>query len=461
MKSLRILGKGAAVLFLLAPACVVRLNDRNAPLENGGVSGPNADCSAVQVPPEAALTGPAMTKFVGRYDLTDPKKPRFDWSGNSMNARFEGTEVTWGVEAQKEQVFEVIIDGRAQQVILPEFSATAAPVFSRTHRLAAGVHEITVVRSSEAVSGISSFVPFTFVGTQLPTIEYARRIEFIGDSILCGYGNEGPNATCPYDVTIRTETDANGEVTEVKIPETENVYLAYGAVAARQLSAEATILCFSGKGVVLNYREQGVGEGAILNPNDKPDIDALTTIPDYYRRTVATDHPTFVEPPTEDKNDVDDKAGVAWPFGEAQQPQVVVINIGTNDFARDANQDSIADGIDLAKFRAGYRTFVDFVRSKRLKADIFLAVPPMVTDLFPLDNARTNFRAALRGIVDEMNNAGDTKVYFIELIEMGVRYGLGCDYHPNLEVHRIMAEQVAGAIKSKTCWSTASGSSGP
>jgi len=85
---------------------------------------------------------------------------------------------------------------------------------------------------------------------------------------------------------------------------------------------------------------------------------------------------------------------------------------------------------------------------------MFLAVPPMVTDKFPLDNARSDFRDALRGIVSELNAAGDTKVYFIELIEMGVRYGLGCDYHPNLEVHRIMADQVAGAIKSKTCWST-------
>jgi hypothetical protein len=42
----------------------------------------------------------------------------------------------------------------------------------------------------------------------------------------------------------------------------------------------------------------------------------------------------------------------------------------------------------------------------------------------------------------------------MELVEMGVRYGLGCDYHPNLEVHRIMADQVVGAIRSKTCWST-------
>ena len=443
--SLRILRTSACVLFLLAPACVVRLNDRNSPLENGGVSGTAADCSALQIAAEPVLgTGPAKTKFVGRYDLTNPAKPRFDWSGNSMNARFDGTEVTWGVEGGIEQVFEVIIDGQEQQVILPDFSNQDAPVFSRTHKVGAGVHEITVVRSSEALFGDTSFLPFTFVGQQLPTKEYARRIEYIGDSITCGYGDEGANATCPYNIPIRQAKNEKGELEDVTIPETQNIYLAYGSIAARRLGAEATTLCFSGKGVVLNYREQGVGEGAILNPNDKPDPDATTTIPEYYLRTLATEKPNAGE-----------KRGVPWDFAkDTVQPQVVVINIGTNDFARDANQDSIADGIDLGKFRAGYKTFVQFVRTKRPNAEMFLAVPPMVTDKFPLDNARSDFRAALRAIVSELNSAGDTKVYFMELIEMGVRYGLGCDYHPNLEVHRIMADQVAGAIKSKTCWST-------
>lgn len=192
--------------------------------------------------------------------------------------------------------------------------------------------------------------------------------------------------------------------------------------------------------MVLNYREQGVGEGAVLNPNDKPDKDAKTTIPEYYLRTIATGADATKDPTN------------AWDFTKDVQPQVVVINIGTNDFARDVNQDSIADGIDLAAFRAGYLKFVKFVRTKRPMAEMFLAVPPMVTDKFPLDNARSDFRNTLRSIVEELNGAGDAKVYFIELVEMGVRYGLGCDYHPNLEVHRIMADQVAGAISKKTCW---------
>lgn len=435
---------------LASQGCVIRLNDRNEPLENGGVTGPDADCSTVTPPSKGGPgTGPAVTKFVGRYDLKDPTKPRLDWSGNYMTARFQGSSVSFGLESGIEQVLEMVIDnGPPEQVILGGLAPLTKDVL-----LPDGIHEITVMRSSEALFGDMAFVPFTFgSGTkQLPPTERPRRIEYIGDSITCGYGNEGANATCPYDITIRKvkvtkKVIENGvevmkEVEEdVKIPETQNVYLAYGSLAARQLSAEATTLCFSGKGVVLNYREVGFGNGRQIIKDVTPDPDATTTIPEYYLRTVATERPGANGENLHDFTK------------DNPLPQVVVINIGTNDFARDVNQDTIADGIDLGAFRDGYKKFVEFVRSKRPDAHIFVALPPMLSDKFPLDNARSNFRSVLKDVAASSNAAGDPKVYFIELVEMGVRYGLGCDYHPNLTVHQIMADQVAGAIRKKTCW---------
>jgi lysophospholipase L1-like esterase len=436
--------KAAAVLVLLTPACVVKLGERNAPLPNGGVSGPDVECTVANTEPASAsqvrVQAAATTKFQGRFDLKDPTKPRFDWSGNSMTARFQGTEVTWGAESGVEVAYEEIIDGNMQKVIL----GGAVENKTVTRQLPDGVHEITVMRTSEALYGDSAFIPFTFGPhtTQLPVPDKAHRIEYIGDSITCGYGDEGPNATCPYDVTIRTAPDGMGGTDEVKIPLTQNIYLAYGSIAARKLDAEATTICFSGKGVNVNYREQGFGEGAAkADPKTKPDPDAKTTIPMYYLRTLATERP--------------EAGGQPWDFSKEAQPDVVVLNLGTNDFARDLNQDTVPDGIDLPAFQAAYAKFVDFVRSKRPDAHIFLAVPPMVTDKFPLDNARTNLRNTLRAITEQRNAAGDQKVYFMEYVQMGTRYGLGCDYHPNLEVHRIMADQTVGAIRSKTCWSTA------
>ena len=430
-------------LVVFSPACVVRLSDRNAPLANGGVSGPNADCNVVQPLPVGAPAGAAATKLIGRYDLTDPMKPRFDWSGNMMTARFEGPgEVTWGAQAGVEMVFEQVLDGQGAQVVLGGLIENKTV----TTQVGAGTHEIVVVRSSEALYGDCAFVPFTFGAgaKQLPPTDYARRIEYIGDSITCGYGDEGPNATCPYDIPIRkVKNEATGLLDEVKIPETQNIYLAYGSIAARKLSAQATTLCFSGKGVYQNYREACLGGGGCAPGQAPDDPDAKTTVPDYWLRTLATERP--------------DTGGAAYDFSketDQERPQVVVINLGTNDFARDFNQDSVSDGIDLGKFRESYAAFVRFVRTKRPGAEIFLAVPPMVTDKFPLDNARSDFRNILRVIAADLNAAGDAKVYSMELVEMGVRYGLGCDYHPNLEVHRIMADQMVGAIRAKTCWTS-------
>ena len=119
-----------------------------------------------------------------------------------------------------------------------------------------------------------------------------------------------------------------------------------------------------------------------------------------------------------------------------------------NDFARDVNADSIADGIDLGLFHDKYTEFVGFVRGKRPTAHIFLAVSPMVSDKFPLDNARKNFRDILYTMAAEFDAKGDHKVYALEFLEMGSRYGLGCDYHPNLTVHQIMSDQLVGAMAS-------------
>ncbi len=431
LRTARTAGLLRAAPFLLVfgfAACVVPLSERYAPLESGGVSGPAADCRTVSPPGEGAPSAETKTKWVGRFELGNPSRPRFDWSGNAMNARFRGTEVTWGAEADVEIVFEQVVDGVAEQVVL----GGAAPD-KATVKVPDGEHEITIVRSSEALFKESAFVPFAFgQGTvQLPPIERPRRIEFIGDSITCGYGNEGPNATCPFAVPIRREldeggrpiVDPDGQPRYIRIPETQNIYLAYGSIAARRLSADAVTLCHSGKGVVRNQVDE-VGDVA------------RTTMAEYYRRTLAT-------------------SGTSeWDFAkDVPEPQVVFISLGTNDFAH-VEPDGVSTGIDLQAFQSGYRKFVDFVRSKRPTAHIFLALSPMVSETFPLERARSSFRDSLRSIVAQVNGAGDDKVYFIELVEMGTRYGLGCDYHPNLEVHRIMADQVASAIASKTCWTT-------
>ena len=237
-------------------------------------------------------------------------------------------------------VFEQIIDGKAEQIVLGGLIENKTV----TRQVGSGTHEIIVVRSSEALYGDSTYIPFTFGGgaKQLPPTEYARRIEYIGDSITCGYGDEGPNATCPYDIPIRqvkNETTglARGREDPRDPEHLSRVRLARGAQAlgaGRRRSASRARASYQ------NYREACKGEGACAPGKAPDDPDAKTTIPEYYLRTLATERP--------------DSGGTAYDFSketDQDKPQVVVINIGTNDFARDLNQDSVADGIDLGKFR--------------------------------------------------------------------------------------------------------------
>jgi hypothetical protein len=478
---------GVVVSAFTLPACVVKLADRNSPLPNGGVTGPPANCAAAQVPPGGAPGGEPTYKFVGRFDVVGEAPPAgsppgtiaprvFDWSGSYITAAFGGTDrVTVKIQIPgpgpdapnlipQDQMFEFVVDNlptstrRLTVKDLPDGRATNIPLeeyeivgLDRNTQ-----HEITIYKNTEAQKGAVIFKGMDLHGGQfLPPTRRARRIEFIGDSIICGYGNKGENATCPFEVKIRDAADQNGNPIlrnnfpiPVTVPVTENQYLSFTAIAARKLDADAVTTCWSGKGVYKNYKEKA------------DDPDSVSTVPQLWKdRTIASD--------PDGAKTLKSEGGNKWDFaGEPaeEKPQVVVAVLGTNDFARDTlplttdptklNGDNVPDGdldnpVEFQKFFDAYLAFAKDIRATRPEAHIFLAVPPMLTDQFPLENARRRMKETLNRVAATM---GDPKLYVMELVEQGFRYGLGCDYHPNLQVHTIMADQLVGAIQSKTCW---------
>jgi len=531
----RLLSKTAAgflLLVVVSPACVVRLTDRNEAADNGAITGPPADCSTLTPEGPGGPGGAAELKFVGRFDFGEPNKPEFDWSGNYIQARFMGDQVTVDLDSQdNDLLFTAVVDDRPPIKIRHQPKKPNSPRCNGKpveqcpgYEIAVGLdpnvpHEVTLHRNSEAMLGPVAFLGFTFgaMGKLLPPNRRPRRIEIIGDSITCGYGNEGENATCPFDVEIRKEelTEQIGErvvkqQVSIKLPITENQYLAYSSIAARNLNADIVTLCWSGKGVVKNYKERYLPaqQEVLARDNErlaaaaKPDVtddqipppyafdcDSRVTVPDMWlSRTRGNEDvaPPLAPAPHPDpgvrerikdaelpracslKSGGNEKGrfvGPKWDFSKEkpdEQPQVVVINLGTNDFARDSIPDNgmdqlpgdnLPDGtIDRGEFRNRYRDFIQEIRKVRPNAHIIMQVPPMITDQFPLDNAREDMKSIFLSIADEFASKGDFKVYRMELVEQGVRYGLGCDYHPNLEVHRIMARQLEGAIRNKTCW---------
>src|SRR5258708_25221227 len=137
-----------------------------------------------------------------------------------------------------------------------------------------------ITKRTESDLGVAEFLGLVPKGGVLLASPppFVRRIEYIGDSITCGYGDLGSSALCHFT------------------PDTEDETSAYGALAAAQLNAQHTAIAYSGIGM---YRNGGG--------------DTANTIPTRYQRTLPDDPPS------------------AWAFN-TPPPHVVVINLATHDF---------------------------------------------------------------------------------------------------------------------------------
>jgi lysophospholipase L1-like esterase len=233
------------------------------------------------------------------------------------------------------QEFTAIVDGQ----LLDNIVASGDDVLI-TSGLADGEHTVELYRRVEAHGGVTTFRGFDFGGGTLlpPPVAPNRRVEVIGDSITCGYGNEGTN---PCSFTY----------------ETENHYMTYEAIAARAVGAELHTEAWSGKGVVCNY-------------GDDPCADPF---PEYYDRTLPND------------------AASVWDFTR-WQADVVVVNLGTNDVS------TAVDPTDQ-EFQSAYVAFLTRIRAHYPGALILCTNGPMLggDDLITV---RGNIDAAIATLGD-------------------------------------------------------------
>jgi hypothetical protein len=334
--------------------------------------------------PDAEGSGEPGVRFIGRVDTSDAAGARFAWSGTGVVARFSGSELA--VRMNGAQQYTVLIDGELQ----PKLTTTGGTDVLASG-LAAGEHEVEIYRRTEANQGESQFLGFELGAGELlaPPAAPERRIEIIGDSISAGYGNEGANRSCPFSA------------------DTENHYLTYGAIAARNVEADLVTVAWSGKGVVCNY---GDDPASCTDP-----------MPVYYGRTLPN------------------RADSMWDFSRFQ-PQAVVINLGTNDMS------TLSDPSE-PEFTSAYVDLLTRVRTAYPDALILCTVGPLLNgaDL-------TTARAYIAAAVQQRVSAGDTEVQTFELAPTNASDGYGCDYHPSLRTHEIMAEALTSTLETELGW---------
>ena len=99
---------------------------------------------------------------------------------------------------------------------------------------------VKIIKLSEAQNSCCSIDNITVTeGTIVPTAEKAHKIEFIGDSMTCGYGVEDSDLTHNFSTA------------------SENCCKAFGVKTAKLLDADYSLVCYSGYGIVSGYSADG------------------------------------------------------------------------------------------------------------------------------------------------------------------------------------------------------------
>lgn len=204
-----------------------------------------------------------------------------EWTNAGFSLRFRGTGIsvhTLPPEVQPDMpaYFDLSVDGR---------SLLAAPVEMDTELLIVngleeGEHLLRVRKRSETRESPVRLSAVTVEGDSPailpPPAPSSRRMEFLGDSLTCGFGNEAEKNT---PIFLTSEEDGTRTA---------------AALTAAHFGADDRYECISGQGVVRNCN----GE------TDRP-------IPVFFH---------WGSPHRQDE----------WDFSQ-WQPHVVVINAGTND----------------------------------------------------------------------------------------------------------------------------------
>ncbi|MGN0584771.1 MAG: GDSL-type esterase/lipase family protein [Ruminococcus sp.] len=247
--------------------------------------------------------------------------------------------------------------------------------------------EVKIMLLSEAVYGAVGVKCPVVTGDEpnplTPAPQKNLFIEFIGDSITCGFGVDGTEGSEPFKTS------------------TENFSRSYAYIAAEELDADYSAVAYSGYGVISGYSS---GE---KNTDE--------TVPLYYDS--ASRYEGFNE---------------AWDFSQ-RKADAVVINLGTNDRCYvDSNNEYTCN-----EFTEGYKEFLKTVRRNNPEAVIICTVGLMGGEqtIYPL----------IQRAVSEVNDERIT--CFLSQRQDTKANGTGSCWHPSAITQRNYGHTVAEEIR--------------
>ncbi len=321
-------------------------------------------------------------------------------SGRARFAAYvDGERVLDEMISEKEMTFEIFV---SEELEVSRTTESESGSQSETEIVSIEVgqrsKEITVrlVKLSEALYstvGLKS-VDVVSRGDISPTAEKDLKIEFIGDSLTCGYGVDDEVSSHHFSTT------------------TEDCTKAFAYKAAQMLDAEYSLVSYSGFGIVSGYTSvKGVKSGDYV-------------VPDMYE-TLAYSGGSY---------NGYNAGDTRWDFSRFQ-PDVVVICLGANDQTYTGSSEEL-----MREYTDAYVEFLGRIRGKNPDAH-FVCCLGLVSDGL--------YDAVCTAAEEYSEQTGDDSISVLHLPVQDGSTGYAADYHPTAATYDEAASLLAEKIRSE------------
>jgi len=337
----------------------------------------------VRVSPATSVRGLETLAFTsGGRVRPDGEGAVYQWPGVHFTAAFRGRSVIFRTVGDL-QTLHVEVDGVRVATLVDSPSGAW-----KIEGLKPGSHRVRIDVASEHQSAPARFGGFLVPsGSALPAPSASRRqIEFIGDSHSVGYGVGLPRHECSGD-EVRTSTDNT---------------LAFGPLTALHFGADYQVNAISGRGVVRNF-------AGMAGP----------TLPQAWPMDLFEGGRPYDDP--------------NW------RPQVIAIDLGTNDFSTPvaAGERWPSREALRADYQATYVRFVQTLRARQPQALFVLIAPPGADD---------EIARLVAAVGDQLTAEGETRLTVLPLAPLELT---ACDWHPSIRDQQAMSAALTAVLETR------------
>lgn len=280
------------------------------------------------------------------------------------------------------------------------------------------MHKVKLVKLTESKRDKVALSCLRLDGTVCPTVAGGRRILFIGDSLVAGYGVLGEHH-------LQDDPDAYTFTTRE-----QDVTKSYAWLTAERLGAEAEYCCWSGNGVISRFveKDSDVPVTDLLMPTLLPYVDKdVESTARIYLRAHGWKDPD----PSLQLTRLVDRGPDAF------VPDLIVSNLGTND-------ETFTKGVVVREQHFGQK-YLEMLREMQR--------------IYPESRILIAYGLMLTGLSDVCNQTALMGDYqYVQLPQMRPQDdGIGGGGHPGMVSHAIAAQVLSDKIADMMGWDIVNG----